>query len=145
MSAAKKGRAIDLVVIHCADTPSTMDIGVAEIRKWHTEERGWSDIGYHWVIRRDGTLEQGRDEAVAGAHVAGHNSRSIGVCMIGGKGAGGIASANFTPAQWHRLDTLLRELAERYPNAEVLGHRDLDPKKACPAFDVRRWLKTRPS
>ena len=76
----------EYIVIHCADTYETMDIGAEDIRKWHVEERGWSDIGYHKVIRRDGTVETGRDIDVSGAHAAGFNSVSIGVCLVGGRG-----------------------------------------------------------
>jgi len=126
-------RGITAIVIHCADTPTTMDIGAEEIRRWH-KERGWDDIGYHYVIRRDGSLEFGRDESVAGAHVAGHNAHSIGICLVGGK-----VGADFTRQQWACLDALVKDIAGRYPGAQVCGHHDLDQGKQCPQFDARAW------
>lgn len=136
-------REIDLIVVHCADTPASMDIGVAEIRRWHTEERGWSDIGYHYVIRRDGTIELGRDldgdgdvDEETGAHVWGYNKRSIGICMVGGKGG-----ANFTMPQYDALRNLVKALLEKYPGSALMGHRDLDESKECPSFDVRALFR----
>ncbi|MBE0454843.1 MAG: N-acetylmuramoyl-L-alanine amidase [Roseovarius sp.] len=131
-------RGITAIVIHCADTPAQMDIGAAEIRAWHTDPpprgNGWRDIGYHWVIRRDGTVEQGRDESVAGAHVAGHNTHSIGICLVGGK-----HGADYTRKQWAALDALVQHITGRYPGAKVIGHRDLDQGKQCPQFDAAAW------
>ena len=112
----------EYIVIHCADTYETMDIGADDIRKWHVEERGWSDIGYHKVIRRDGTVETGRDIDVSGAHAAGYNSVSIGICLVGGRGENDEAEDNFTPQQWESLEELVDELQASYPDAEVLGH-----------------------
>ena len=132
-------REINQIITHCSDTPAGMDIGAAEIRKWHTDPppmgRGWNDIGYHYVIRRNGSLEKGRPDDVVGAHVEGHNAHSIGVCMVGG----GKGICNFTQQQWSRLQTLITELELHYPNATVCGHRDLNPAKACPSFDARAW------
>ena len=129
------------IVVHCADTYATMDIGAAEIRKWHVDERGWSDIGYHKVIRRDGTIEDGRDMNVSGAHAAGYNAVSVGVCLVGGRGKNNEAENNFTPQQFESLTEVLEELRGLYPDTEVLGHRDLpDVQKECPAFDVRGWM-----
>ena len=76
-------RFIEKIVIHCTFTPPTMNIGVEEVRKWHVEENKWSDIGYHFVIRRDGTVESGRPVERPGAHVKGHNSNSIGIAWVG--------------------------------------------------------------
>jgi hypothetical protein len=132
-------REINQIVIHCSDTPAGMDIGAAEIRQWHTDPpprgRGWNDIGYHYVIRRDGQLEIGRPEEVVGAHVEGHNAHSIGVCMVGG----GKGVCNFTHDQWARLRSVVNMLTCEYPNAAVCGHRDLNPAKQCPSFDARAW------
>ena len=127
-------RRTDRIVIHCADTPAHMDIGAEEIRAWH-RLRGFSDVGYHFVIRRNGEVERGRPENAVGAHVQGWNSRSVGICLVGGK-----PEANFTPAQWESLERLVRDLQRRYPAAEVAGHRDLNSGKRCPCFDVRVWL-----
>ncbi|WP_337056748.1 peptidoglycan recognition protein family protein [Pseudomonas solani] len=127
------------LVVHCAATKPTMDIGLREIRQWH-RERGWLDIGYHYVIRRDGTVEVGRPQNVIGAHVEGHNSESLGICMAGGIDASGKPENNFTAAQFESLRALLDKLKADYPSARIVGHRDLDPKKACPSFDVASWL-----
>ena len=127
---------IKKIIIHAADTPASMDIGAEEIRRWHVGDNGWRDIGYHYVIRRDGTLETGRDELAPGAHAAGHNIGSIGICLVGGK-----PDCNFTSAQWACLDALVKDLAKRYPDSEVIGHRDVSDKP-CPMFDVKAWAQT---
>lgn len=134
-------RQITSIAIHCSATKPGQDIGVAEIRGWH-KAKGWSDIGYHWVIRRDGRLEQGRGEEVPGAHVEGHNSKSIGVCMVGGVDDRNNPDNNFTPEQWTALKAICTDLARRYPAAVFKGHRDYPGvKKACPSFDARAWAK----
>lgn len=133
-------RKIDLIVIHCSATTEKQDIGMAEIRKWHLA-RGWKDIGYHHVIRRNGVIEAGRPEEQVGAHVEGHNANSIGVCLIGGIDKTGKAVANFTPVQWATLTNLIRTLKSKYPNATIHGHREY-ANKDCPSFDVQEWLKT---
>ena len=136
-------RKITHIVLHCSATTGTMDVG----RDWIDQEhrkRGWSGIGYHWVIRRNGKIEAGRPESAVGAHVEGHNSKSIGVCMIGGvEKLGGklVARDNFTAAQWATLERLVRELHGRYPDAKIVGHRDLNRGKECPSFSVRDWLR----
>lgn len=146
-------RLITKLIIHCAATPPDMDIGVAEIRQWHLA-RGWSDIGYHFVIRRDGTVERGRPVARKGAHCAarGGNTASIGVCMVGGVRRYGkklITENNFTGQQWLSLDKLVKQLLREYPITTLLGHRDLDPGKDCPSFSVkdaahnRGWVKAK--
>tara|TARA_R110000851_G_scaffold306278_1_gene464575 strand:+ start:437 stop:817 length:381 start_codon:yes stop_codon:yes gene_type:complete len=118
-----------------------MDIDAATIRKWHTEERGWSDIGYHKVILRDGTVEQGRAEADSGAHAKNYNSKSVGICLVGGRGDDDDAADNFTDPQFDSLLELILDMKEKYPDAEVLGHRDLDGvSKKCPSFDVSSKL-----
>ena len=136
-------RQIDLIVLHCSDTVASMDIGADEIRRWHmSDPRTWSDIGYHFVIRRDGTLEQGRPIDIPGAHAYGYNAHSIGVVMVGGKSRGGAADCNFTQAQWAALDDTVRTLRSTYgQTTEVIGHRDLPGVgKACPTFDVNAYL-----
>lgn len=134
-------RIIEAIVIHCAATKPEQDVGAKEIRAWHLA-RGFNDIGYHHVIRRDGTVEKGRDEAVPGAHVEGHNARTIGVCLVGGIDERGNADNNFTPAQWDALKTLCGALAARYRAAVFQGHRDFPGvAKACPSFDARLWAR----
>jgi N-acetylmuramoyl-L-alanine amidase len=134
-------RSTDYIVIHCSDTYETMDIDAATIRRWHVEERGWSDIGYHKVILRDGTIEQGRPDTDSGAHAKNYNSKSIAVCMVGGRNDDDQAEDNFTDAQWQSLQEIVIDLRTRWPNATVLGHRDLDGvTKECPSFDVASKL-----
>lgn len=131
------------LVVHCSATRPSLDVGVKEIRQWH-KNQGWADIGYHFVIRRDGNVERGRAENLVGSHVAGRNSNSLGVCMVGGVNQNDFTKPenNFTPAQFASLKTLLKMLSEKYPGSVVLGHRDF-PKvaKACPSFDARAWAK----
>lgn len=133
-------RDITHIVVHCSATPPSLDIGTDEIRRWHTEERGWTDIGYHFVCRRDGTIEEGRPLKRPGAHVKGHNHSSIGICWVGGISSSQKAEDNRTADQSVALYKKIRELKEEYPQAEVLGHRDFPGvRKACPCFDVRTW------
>lgn len=133
-------RRIDHLVVHCAATPPSLDIGRDEIDQWH-KARGWSGIGYHFVIRRDGTVESGRPLERAGAHVAGHNRHSVGICLVGGVAADGrTPEPNFMPEQWKALRRVLFDLRRRWPSVEILGHRDFaGVAKACPSFDVRAW------
>lgn len=135
-------RKIDLIVVHCAYTTPGMDIGANEIRRWHIDDRGWSDIGYHYVIRRDGRVEEGRPIRRQGAHARGHNKNSLGICLVGGKDDNGSPDCNYTAAQWKSLHTLVSQLEAEYPGADVVGHRDLTNRKACPVFDVGAWWGT---
>lgn len=134
-------RSTDYLVIHCSATPGTLDIGAKEIRGWHLQ-KGWSDIGYHFVIRRNGRVELGRPENLVGSHVQGHNANSLGICLVGGTDAKQRPENNFTAEQWASLQTLLMRLTQKYPNAKILGHRDF-PKvaKACPCFDAIKWAQ----
>lgn len=128
------------LAVHCSATQPKSDIGAKEIRQWH-REKGWIDIGYHFVIRRDGTVETGRPENTVGAHVEGYNSNSIGICMVGGIDAKGKAEDNFTSAQYAALADLLRKLKAKYTGVTIQGHRDFpNVKKDCPCFDVRLWI-----
>lgn len=137
-------RAITSIAIHCAATPEGKAFFAADIRSWH-KRQGWSDIGYHFVIDLDGTIEVGRPLAISGAHVQGHNARSIGICYVGGVAADGRQTPKDTrtPAQKAALLMLLRELTGRFPGAEIKGHRDYPGvAKACPSFDARAEYKT---
>lgn len=131
----------DYIVVHCAATKATMDIGVREIRQWHVQQ-GWLDVGYHFVIRRNGDVEDGRPHGVVGSHVKGYNSRSLGICLVGGIDAKGAPEDNFTAEQMNSLKLLLLAQKRTYTQAKIVGHRDLDSGKACPSFDVAAKLKT---
>lgn len=131
----RSGRNIYEIIVHCADTPDGKDFTVDDIRKWHLA-RGFNDIGYHYVIYRDGSVHLGRDVNVMGAHCTGHNSNSIGVCYIGGRAAVGTAPKDTrTPEQKEALISLLKDLRMLYPSASIHGHRDF-ANKACPSFDA---------
>ncbi|HEY0286764.1 MAG TPA: N-acetylmuramoyl-L-alanine amidase [Pseudomonas sp.] len=138
-------------MVHCSATNARRDVGVAEITQWH-QQRGFTTVGYHYVIRRDGSVESGRAESQTGAHVKGYNARSIGVCLVGGVDAKGAPENNFTDGQFSALLDVLTKLSRSYPDARILGHRDLSPDlnndghisanefiKACPCFDVGPW------
>lgn len=127
----------DAIFVHCSATKPSMNWGVREIQQSH-KEQGWLAIGYHYVIKRDGTVEAGRDEGAVGSHAKGHNSNSIGVCLVGGVNDKMQPEANFTPQQMASLRKLLEELMTKYPNAKLMAHHDV-AAKACPSFHVRRW------
>lgn len=141
-------RTIKQLIIHCSATRANMDIGAKEIKDMHLK-RGWSDIGYHYVIRRNGKVELGRDldkdgdiDEEVGAHAFGWNANSIGICLVGGASSAGLGEANFTESQMIALAAFLVAKREQYPQAVVIGHRDTGANKDCPSFDVKSWLKT---
>lgn len=145
------GKAIRRVFIHCSATRAGQDIDAATIRSWHLRQ-GWSDIGYHFVIRLDGTVERGRPEHLPGSHAKGYNTGSIAMVYVGGLDAQGQPKDTRTPAQLTAMADLCQELLDAYPGATLLGHRDISPDKdrdgvvephewlkVCPCFDVRLW------
>lgn len=130
-------RNIKELIVHCSATPEGKDFTVSQIREWHLQ-RGFSDIGYHYVIYRDGSIHIGRDESVIGAHCTGHNTNSIGVCYIGGCASDGKTPKDTrTTEQKQSLVKLLKELKTKYPQASIHGHRDFS-SKACPSFDATK-------
>lgn len=141
-SNTKKRLKTKFIAIHCSAT-AEQDFGASDIDKWH-RKNGWACIGYHYVIRRNGTVEEGREESVVGAHVQGFNEQSVGICMVGGVDANNIkiAKNNFTKPQFASLKQLLIDLKIRYPSAIIQGHRDFpNVHKACPSFSVSEWMK----
>lgn len=128
-------RDINTLIVHCSATYKNMDIGVAEIRDWHIKENGWADIGYHYVIRRDGETENARPIDIAGAHAKGHNHDSIGICLIGGIDDKNKPEFNFTFSQITSLMQLIDRLKVGRPWLDVIGHNKVSDK-ACPVFDV---------
>ena len=133
-------RRIQALVVHCAATKPSQDIGRKEIDRWH-RDRGFAEIGYHYIIRRSGEVEKGRPDSKPGAHVSGHNHNTLGICLIGGLNEAGRPAPDYTDAQWGALRKLLAELVMAYPGADILGHRDFPGvNKACPSFDVAGWL-----
>ena len=129
-------RTITLIVVHCSAVRPGQTSSAAQIDTWHRRQ-GWKlGIGYHYVVRRDGQIETGRPEWLVGAHCQNHNSHSIGVCYEGGLDIRGQPADTRTEAQKEALRRLLKALKERYPRALIVGHRDLNPLKACPCFDA---------
>lgn len=135
----KTTRYVDTLIVHCAATPPDMNIGVKEIREWH-KERGFNDIGYHFVIRRDGVIEKGRPLDYIGAHVKGHNKGSIGVCLVGGVDKDMKPKNNFTAPQWISLERVIGDFKKTYPAGKIHGHNEFEKNKACPSFDVQKYL-----
>ena len=135
----KKRTRTDAIVIHCSASQNKPSIDRATIAQWH-RSRGFMDIGYHFVIKTEGDVEVGRDIDVVGSHVQGHNSSTIGICMVGGVDEANRPTNNFTPEQMNSLRKLVTELKLQYPEAEVKGHRDFpNVNKECPCFDVKQW------
>ena len=135
----KSKRAITEIIIHCTATPEGKDYTIDDVRHWH-KDRGFSDVGYHYVIGRHGEVWEGRDVDIQGAHcaVGGHNRNSIGVCYVGGiSSLNGKAKDTRTLAQKAAMLNLLNELLETYPNAKIYGHHDFDKGKDCPCFDAK--------
>lgn len=129
-------RKINKIIVHCSATKPSQDFSVTDIRSWH-KAQGWSDVGYHFIVKRDGTIEKGRPVEIAGAHVKGHNADSIGVCYIGGVDENNRPDDNRTEAQKESLDQLLSFLAFRF-NAPISGHNDYTDAKACPSFKAKQ-------
>ena len=132
-------RKITKIIVHCADTPEGRDDKAADIRRWH-KARGFNDIGYHYVVDLDGTIEPGRDVTIAGAHTTGHNADSIGICYIGGADTDMKPKDTRTEEQKTALRLLLKYLVQKYPGAKIYGHRDF-AQKACPSFDAKTEYK----
>lgn len=131
-------RQIKEIIIHCSATPEGRDITVDTIRQWH-KQRGFRDIGYHYIIYRDGSVHVGRLESQQGAHCTGHNANSIGICYIGGMERDMSEPKDTrTLAQCKALVDLCRELKRKYPSATIHGHNEF-ANKACPSFNVRQW------
>ena len=149
-------RLTKMIVVHCSATRPSHNLTIDTIREWHIA-RGWGDVGYHFFIQRDGTIESGRHPDDQGAHVAGHNTDTVSLCMAGGLDDEGKSFNNrpdlFTYAQWESAKALIAVLKRMYPHAQVLGHRDLSPDlnhddkitsdewlKTCPGFDAASLL-----
>ena len=139
----KPMRTVEYIVVHCSATKEDQDFGASDIDRWH-RQRGWTQIGYHYVIKRSGYLESGRPENMPGAHARGFNHKSIGICLIGGVGEDGkTPEASFTEEQLHTLTHLVKGLEFVYYQADVVGHRDLPRvRKGCPSFDVAHFFET---
>jgi N-acetylmuramoyl-L-alanine amidase len=134
---------VKYLIVHCAYTPPSMNIGVKEIDQWH-REKGWLGCGYHVVIKRNGKVERGRPYHKQGAHVRSINNKSVGICLIGGMTADKKGpEINYTDAQYTALREVLEEQQELFgEDTEVKGHTDFDSGKTCPNFDAALWFET---
>ena len=143
-SVRKSRRRIDAIVIHCTASKPGVDLTVEDVRKMH-KKQGWSDIGYHYLIRLDGRIENGRDVDLIGAHVADHNAHTIGVCYVGGLDNNGNPYDTRTQNQKDSLLSLLRMLRAAYPKAVIKGHRDYSPdKNGNGTVEPSEWIKACP-
>jgi len=140
-------RPINEIIVHCSATrPEWMrdaktPAKVAEIRRWHVQDRGFSDIGYHFLIDRDGTVAKGRAVERVGSHVKGHNTGTIGVCLVGGFGSAATDKfeEHYSWQQHKALGVLLVDLRKQFPAiVKVAGHNQY-AQKACPGFNVPSW------
>ena len=127
-------RQINKIIIHCSATPEGRKTSAEEIKSWHLE-RGFSDIGYHYIVHLDGLISYGRNVEKIGAHSRGQNKMSIGVCYIGGLDESLDAKDTRTPQQKESLLILLKTLKKLHSKAVIYGHRDFS-EKACPSFDA---------
>lgn len=128
-------RNINKIIIHCSATPEGRNVTVQDIDKWH-RQKGYNSIGYHYVIMLDGTICEGRSIDKVGAHCRGHNSKSIGICYIGGCDKNMNAKDTRTPEQKNSLIQLVNSLKLKYPNATIHGHNEFS-SKSCPCFNVK--------
>ena len=137
---------VTTVFVHCSATRpewlagSPLSEKIKEFTRWH-RARGFGTIGYHHVIDRDGTVGKGRDEHMPGAHVANHNTGSIGICLVGGHGSSENDEFldHYTPEQETALRALIEDIKTRAAITKVRGHNEV-AAKACPGFNVKRWL-----
>lgn len=133
-------RDINKIILHCSATREGQDISTETIRGWHVNERGWSDIGYHFVVLLDGTVDKARPVERQGAHVRGHNKGSIGICYIGGCDADMNPKDTRTDLQKDSLTELISYLMDSYEDATLHGHNEFS-SKACPSFNVKEEYK----
>ena len=134
-------RTIKEIIVHCTATQEGRIETVESVRNMH-KARGFSDIGYHYLIGLNGERWEGRNVNLIGAHCEGHNSNSIGVCYVGGVDKKMQAKDTRTEKQKYALVALLKDLRKLYPKAKIYGHRDFDKKgKACPSFDATKEYK----
>lgn len=128
-------RHIDTIIIHCSGTPEGREHNAADIKRWHLQ-RGWKDIGYHFVVKIDGTVELGRPIDQVGAHAKGHNANSIGICYVGGCDKNMKAKDTLTDAQQASIQSLIIDMKNSYPITKLIGHNEVS-SKSCPSFVVK--------
>lgn len=127
-------RELKEIILHCTATNEGHDYSVEQVRKWHLD-RGFNDIGYHFLIRLDGTVEAGRPLETVGAHCKGHNANSIGIAYVGGLDKNGRPKDTRTLPQKEAMRRLVHDLKQYFPRLEVHCHNEYSTK-ACPCFSV---------
>ena len=134
-------RFINKIIVHCTATPEGRVETVESIRNMH-KSQGWADIGYHYVVYLDGSIHNGRNVDIIGAHCSGYNANSIGVVYVGGCDKRMKSKDTRTDKQKESLVKLLKDLRKLYPTAKIYGHKDLDKKgKDCPCFNAKEEYK----
>ena len=128
-------RTITLIIVHCSAVKPWQQSGVKDIDNWH-RDKGWKGCGYHYVVRRDGSIEKARPVEEVGAHCVNHNRHSIGVCYEGGLNAKGQEDDTRTEVQKRAMRELLQQLHARFPRAVIAGHNVFNPGKRCPCFNA---------
>jgi N-acetylmuramoyl-L-alanine amidase len=135
-------RKINRIILHCTATPEGKHFDVDTIRRWHVKDRGWKDIGYHYVIYLDGSVHEGRPVEQSGAHTSGHNADSIGIVYVGGCDTKMKAKDTLNEAQETAMVNLIKSLRDEYGDLSLHGHNEF-AAKACPSFKVAEkfdWL-----
>jgi len=138
-------RKITLIILHCSAVKPQQVSGFREIDRWHRQRGFKNGCGYHYIVRRDGSIENGRPLEMVGAHCQNHNQHSIGICYEGGLDANGKPADTRTDAQKTAIRQLIERLHKQFPKALVTGHNVFNPMKACPCFDaVKEYNKNTP-
>lgn len=136
----KYNRHIKEIVLHCSATKEGVDFNINDIKRWHVDDNGWEDVGYHYVIKLDGEIQKGRDIEKIGAHCKNHNKHSIGICYIGGLDADGNPKDTRTDKQKANMYLLIERLKKRFGDIPVYGHNEF-ANKSCPCFDVEKEFR----
>lgn len=133
-------RTIDKIIVHCSATKDGEYYDVDDIRRWHVEGNGWSDVGYHFIVLVDGRIQLGRPLEKMGSHCKGQNRTSIGICYIGGLDGMSNYRDTRTYEQCESLEVLIATLVRMFPDSDVFGHNNFS-SKACPCFDAHEEYK----
>lgn len=131
-------RDVKEIIIHCTGTVPSTSTTVEAVRKYHKENNGWKDIGYHYLIYLDGSIHQGRPIDQVGAHCSGHNTGTIGICYVGGLDANKKPKDTRTEAQVFALRKLVNALKTTFPTIKKVSGHNQYSSKPCPCFDVRK-------
>lgn len=136
-------RPINEIILHCTATFASQKVTISDIKRWHVAENGWEDVGYHFVVDKDGTVFQGRALGQQGAHCKGHNQTSIGICYIGGlDDVTGTPTDTRTPMQKKSLLELVRALMQEFGlRAEHIHCHNEFSNKACPCFSIASFRR----